>query len=154
MELKLMAGDKAGAKGIQKILMAEETREMQKQLKWAKPRNDVGITAVRVRMDKDYSTDHCKKCDSWQTLDDPTEVQEALQHRNQIHFGQARGTFPTTPQFTDHVDWMASTISADFEEVNIPDIARELLASFAHSSPLDAVSDAVTLEEWTGKMKS
>jgi hypothetical protein len=50
---------------------------------------------------------------------------------------------------------MASTISADmilngedlFEEVNIPDIARELLASFAHSSPLDVVSDAVTLDE-------
>jgi hypothetical protein len=60
-------------------------------------------------MDGDYSTNNCKKCDSWQTLDDPTDVQEALQHRNQIHFGQAYGTFPTTPQFTDHVDWMAST---------------------------------------------
>jgi hypothetical protein len=104
MDLKLMAGDKAVAKGIRKILKAEETREMQQQLKWAKPRNDVGITAVRVPTDGD--TDHCKKCDSWQTLDDPTEVQEALQHRNQIHFGQAQGTFPTTPQFTDHVDQM------------------------------------------------
>jgi hypothetical protein len=162
MDLKLMAGDKAGAKGIRKLLKAEETREMQRQLKWAKPRNDVGITAVRVPTDGDYSTDHCKKCDSWQTLDDPTEVQEALQHHNQIHFGQAHGTFPTTPQFTDHVDWMASTISADmilngedpFEDVNIPDIARELLASFAHSSPLNAVSNEVTLAEWTGKMKS
>jgi hypothetical protein len=42
-----------------------------------------------------------------------------------------------------------------FEDINIPDIARELLASFAHSSPLDVVSsDEVTLEEWTGKMKS
>jgi hypothetical protein len=29
MELKLMAGDKDGAKGIRKILKAEETREMQ-----------------------------------------------------------------------------------------------------------------------------
>jgi hypothetical protein len=28
MELKLMAGDKDGAKGIRKILKAEETREM------------------------------------------------------------------------------------------------------------------------------
>jgi hypothetical protein len=102
--LKLMAGDKAGAKSIRKILKAEETREMQRQLKWATPRTDVGITAVRVPTDGDYSTDHCKKCDSWQTLDNPTEVQEALQHRNQIHFDQAHGTFPTTPQFTDHVD--------------------------------------------------
>jgi hypothetical protein len=89
-------------------------------------------------------------------------MQEALQHRNQIHFGQANSTFPTTPQFADHVDWMASTISADMilngkdpsEDINIPDITRELLASFAHSSPLHAVSDEVTLEEWTGKMKS
>jgi hypothetical protein len=129
MELKLMAGDKAGAKGIRNILLkAEETREMQRQLKWAKPRTDVGITAVRVPTDGDYSTDHCKKCDSWQTLDNPTEVQEALQHRNKIHFGQANGTFPTTPQFTDHIDWMASTIKADmilngedpFEDVDIP----------------------------------
>jgi hypothetical protein len=155
MDLKLMAGNKAGAKSIRKILKAEETREMQRQLKWAKPRNDVGITAVRVPTDGDYSN-------SWQTLDDPTEVQEALQHRNQIHFGQAHGTFPTTPQFTDHVDWMASTITADmilngedpFEDVNIPDIAREFLASFAHSSPLDVVSDEVSLDEWSGKMKS
>jgi hypothetical protein len=57
---------------------------------------------------------------------------------------------------------MASTISSDmilngenpFEDIAIPDIARELLASFVHSSPLDAVSDEVTLDEWTGKMKS
>jgi hypothetical protein len=157
-----MAGDKAGAKGIRNIIKAEETREMQRQLKWAKPRTDVGITAVRVPTDGNYSTNHCKKCESWQTLDDPTEVLEALQHRNQIHFGQAHGTFPTTPQFTDHINWMASTISADmilngedpFEDIDIPDIARELLASFANSSPLDAVSDEVTLAEWTGKMKS
>jgi hypothetical protein len=37
---------------------------------------------------------------------------QRLQHRNQVHFGQAHGTFPTTPQFTDHIDWMASTITA------------------------------------------
>jgi hypothetical protein len=80
MELKLMAGDKAGAKGIKNICKAEETREMQQQLKWATPRTDVGITAIRVPTDGDYSTNHCKKCNSWKTLDDPTEVQEALQH--------------------------------------------------------------------------
>jgi hypothetical protein len=57
---------------------------------------------------------------------------------------------------------MASTITADmilnsensFDDIDIPAIARELLASFAHSSPLDAVSDQVILPEWTGKMKS
>jgi hypothetical protein len=89
---------------------------------------DAGITAVRVPTDGDYSSDHCKK---WQTLDDPTAVQVALQHRNQVHFGQAHGTLPTTSQFTDHIDWMASTISADmilnsenpFEDIDIPDIA-------------------------------
>jgi hypothetical protein len=64
------------------LFLYEETREMQWQLKWAKPKTDVGITAVRVPTDGDYSTNHCKKCNSWQTLDNPTEVQEALQHRN------------------------------------------------------------------------
>jgi hypothetical protein len=92
MELKLMAGDKAGAKGIQKILKAEETREMQIQLKWANPRTDVGITAVRVPADGDYSTDHCKKYDSWQTLDDPTEVRR---HSNtEIKFTSPRPMAP------------------------------------------------------------
>jgi hypothetical protein len=80
VELKLMAGDRTGAKGIKNILKVEETKEMLRQLKWAKPQTDAGITAVRVPTDGDYSTDHCKKCDSWQTLDEPTEVQEALQH--------------------------------------------------------------------------
>jgi uncharacterized coiled-coil protein SlyX len=74
VELKLMAGDRAGAKGIKNILKAEETKEMLRQLKWAKPQTDVGITAVRVPTDGDYSTDHCKKCESWQKLDEPTEV--------------------------------------------------------------------------------
>jgi hypothetical protein len=53
---------------------------------------------------------------------------------------------------------MASTITASmilnggdpFENMDIPDFARELLASFSHSNPLDAVSDEVTLDEWTG----
>jgi hypothetical protein len=80
MELKLMAGDKAGAKGIKNILKAEETKEKLRQLRWAKPQMDAGITAVRVPTNGDYSTDHCKKCDSWQTLDELTEVQEVLQH--------------------------------------------------------------------------
>jgi hypothetical protein len=61
------------------------------------------------------------------------------------------------------IDWMASTITADmilnsedpFEDIDIlPNIARELLVSFPHSSPLNAVSEEVTLAEWTGKMKS
>jgi hypothetical protein len=68
VELKLMAGDRAGAKGIKNILKAEETKEMLRQLKWAKPQTDAGITAVRVPTDGDYSTAHCKNCNSWQTL--------------------------------------------------------------------------------------
>jgi hypothetical protein len=57
---------------------------------------------------------------------------------------------------------MASTIAAGmilngknpFADIDIPDIARDFRASFAHSSPLDMVSNEVTLAEWTGKMKS
>jgi hypothetical protein len=57
---------------------------------------------------------------------------------------------------------MASTITADmilngedpFEDIDIPDIARELLTSFTHSSLLNAVWEEVTLDKWMGKMKS
>jgi hypothetical protein len=124
---------------------------------------NAGIITVKVPTNGDYSTEYCQTCTSWETLEDPVEVQEALQQRNRIHFGQAKGTFPTTPLFSDHVDWMASTIAADVileghhpfaDSTDIPDIVRELLASFKHSSPLDAVSDEVTVSEWVGKMKT
>jgi hypothetical protein len=111
----------------------------------------------------DHSTEYCKTCTSWRTLEDPVEVQAALQQRNWMHFGQAKGTSPTTPFFSDHVDWMASMIAADMileghdpfaDSTDIPGIVHELLASFKHSSPLDAVSDEVTVSEWVGKMKT
>jgi hypothetical protein len=119
---------------------------------------------VKVPTNGDYSTKYCKTCTSWTTQEDPVEVQEALQEqRNRIHFVQAKGTFPTTTLFTDHVDLMASTIAADMilegqdpfaDSMDIPDIVHELLASFKHSSPLDAVSAEVTVSEWVGKMKT
>jgi hypothetical protein len=37
VELKEMAGNRAGAEGIKNIRKAEETKEMLRQLKWAKP---------------------------------------------------------------------------------------------------------------------
>jgi hypothetical protein len=138
LEMRLMQADKAGAMAIRNIMKAEA-------------------------INRNHSTEYCKTCTSWKTLEDPVEVQAALQQRNQIHFGQAKGTFRTTPLFSNHVDWMASTIAADMileghdhfsESTDIPDIVRELLASFKHSSPLDAVSEEVTVSEWVGKMKT
>jgi hypothetical protein len=133
LEMRLMQADKAGAMAIRNIMKAEAIKEMQRQLKSLKGNIDAGITTVKVPTNRDYSTEYCKTCTSWKTLEDPVEVQAALQQRNRIHFGQAKGTFPTTPLFSNHVDWMASTIATDMilegqepfaESTDISDIVR------------------------------
>ena len=54
-----------------------------------------------------------KECSNWKTITSSEEMEQYLLDRNQKHFGQARGTFPTIPPFSDLVDWSATTPAAD-----------------------------------------
>ena len=113
LRLRLQQGDRAGAKAIRNIQVAEETKEMLRQLRSLQNRPDSGITTVEVPSNGDLTTAHCKDCTSWSLLTDPVEIRQALICRNRLHFGQAHGTFPTIPPFTNAVDWTASTPDAD-----------------------------------------
>jgi endonuclease/exonuclease/phosphatase (EEP) superfamily protein YafD len=124
-------GDKHGARILKNILVAEETKEMWRQLKFLDPSSDSGITTVDVPSDGDFTTPHCKSCTSWSTLADPVEIERALICRNRLHFGQAHGTFPTVPPFSTAVDWQASTpASTEILHNNLP-FADELDATSA-----------------------
>jgi hypothetical protein len=56
--------------------------------------------------------DDPKKCNSWKTITDPTEVEYYLLLRNRLHFGQAQGTPLTEEPLRDAFDWAATTDTA------------------------------------------
>jgi hypothetical protein len=161
LRMCLQMGDRAGAKAIRNIRVAEETKEMWRQLRSLQHRPESGITTVEVPSNGDFSTPHCKNCTSWSLLTDPVEIRQALICRNRLHFGQAHGTFPTIPPFTDAVDWAASTTSADailegalpFADDKIDETSTLFLHQFRLSTALNSISSAVTEREWVGKMK-
>jgi hypothetical protein len=72
LDLRLQQGDRAGARGIRNIMVAEVTKEMWRQLRHL-------------------------NCNSCSVLTDQVEIRHALICRNRLHFGQAHGTFPTVP---------------------------------------------------------
>ena len=160
IEMRLQKGDRAGAKAIRNIMAAEETKEMWKQIKALNPNQDGGITTVEVPSNGDLSTPNCKQCQSWNLLTDPVEIRQALICRNRLHFGQAHGTFPTIPPFSEDIDWAASTTISDEILEGLPssnnqpdETALLFLQQFHTKTALNSISSTITLQEWTGKMQ-
>jgi hypothetical protein len=120
-EARLAAGDLAGAKALWNIIIAEETREMWRQIQCMEDEHDQGVTSVQIPADGDLTNPNCKTCDIWITLDQPEAIQEALIQRNKLHFVQAQGTFPTEAPFSEKITWAADTPYSDLLlEGNIP----------------------------------
>ena len=113
LESRLKAGEVTEAKAIRTIMIAEDTKEMWRQLKALRPNQESGISSIEVPTDGDFTTANCKQCQDWNLLTDPIEIEKALICRNRPHFGQAHGTFPTQPPFSETIDWAASSPSSD-----------------------------------------
>jgi hypothetical protein len=56
----LAAGDLAGAKALWNIIIAEETREMWRQIKSMDDKHDQGVTMVQIPADRDLTNPNCK----------------------------------------------------------------------------------------------
>jgi hypothetical protein len=161
LDLCLRQGDRAGARAIRNIMVAEETKEMWRQLRHLDSPSDSGLTTLEIPSDDDLSTNHCKECISWSVLTEPVEIRHALICRNRLPFGQAHGTFPTIPPFKSAVDWTASTPEADdillgtlpFAEEALNETSTHFLHQFEVSTALNSVSSAITMQECVGKMK-
>lgn len=106
-------------------------------------------------LDRNYKT-----CTEWITVTTPTEIDSKLRERNQRHFGQAHGTFPTVPPFSEIIDWSASTHTADlilegsYHSSELSDMQTLLLKHMKRRTSLDSISAELTDDEWTGKMQS
>lgn len=99
-----------------------------------------------------------KKALEWRTVDLPDEIMYYLLTRNRLHFGQAHGTPLTTPQFTHHLDWAASTetaeliLSGDFDTSELSDIQALLMKHCARTTN-DILPMFITNEDFIFKFK-
>ena len=105
------SGDKKAAREICKVIVAEQTKMMYRKLRFARGIQKTGLSRLEVPRDtpeRDY-----KACKDWITIEVPKEIEQKLLERNQHHFGQAHGTYPTVPPFSEWIDWGASTHQAE-----------------------------------------
>jgi len=100
-----------------------------------------------------------KEAQIWKTITDPTEIEQYLLMRNQIHFGQAKGTPFTTEPLQSSLDWGATTTTVDellegtyVPPNNFPSLCKAVLASCHHCTSSDIIPAHITKEEFKGKM--
>ena len=157
LEARKSRGDQVGEKAVRNIIIAEETKQVNKQLSKLKDSYDSALSQIKVP-DNEFADP--KECSSWLTITSPEEMEKYLLERNRKHFGQARGTFPTVPPFSDLVDWAATTPSADlilqgdFDDETINDAGKLLIEQLESTTPLNSISANITEDEWIGKIKA
>eukprot|EP00957_Ditylum_brightwellii_P123010 9379281-Ditylum_brightwellii.AAC.1 len=83
-----------------------------------KKHNDYSITALQTPITWPSTTcdeksteklDNPKKAKYWWTVHTPKEVAFYLKLRNQLHFGQAKGTPFMVPPLSEEFDWSANS---------------------------------------------
>jgi hypothetical protein len=150
------SGDKKAANAIRNIIVAEQTATMYRKLKFARGIQKTGLS--RLEVPRDQTERDYKACTDWITIDVPKEIEQKLLERNQFHFGQADGTHPTIPPFSEWIDWGASTHQAElilegnFTSDEISDLANDLQRHMQKRADLDSITDILSVEEWIGKI--
>ncbi|KAG7367974.1 endonuclease/exonuclease/phosphatase family protein [Nitzschia inconspicua] len=160
LQARLADGEKAGAIALRNIMVAEETKEMWRQLRALNPVGDQGITTIDVPTDGNFETNHCKECTDWTTIDEPKNIEAALLKRNRIHFGQAQGTPPTISPLREKINWSASTYESELilegdniDSAMLSAAEKLMLTHFRRTTNLDTITAQITEAEWEGKMK-
>ena len=110
LEERKAKGDAVGSRVLKQIMLAEETKEVNRKLRAMKDNYDSQLNYIQVPTDEFAEP---KDCSNWTTINSPEEIEKFLLQRNRKHFAQAAGTFPTIPPFSEDVDWAASTPESD-----------------------------------------
>ena len=77
---------------MQKIIATEENAEVYRKLNSLKDSYDSQLNRIQVPATEFADP---KECTEWRSVDLPNEIEDYLIKRNQKHFGQAQGLFPT-----------------------------------------------------------
>jgi hypothetical protein len=112
----------AEAKGYEKtqeqrlkiLLRAHEQKLHYKRLKQIfKPNESGGLSYILVpeNVSLDEFPYDPESVHTWETIHDPNKLQNFVQQRNIIHFGQAQGTPFTIPPL-DRISWQANSVEA------------------------------------------
>ena len=158
LETAQAQGDKQTVKAIKHRLAAERTKAMFNKIRQYRGTQKTGIT--RLEVPTDSSNMDYERCTEWITIDTPAEIESRLLQRNQKHFGQAEGTFPTQQPFSEWVDWGASSHTAElilegaWESSELDELQQCLLRHMERRTELDTITDIITVEEWRGKIQS
>jgi hypothetical protein len=100
-----------------------------------------------------------KTATGWRTITDPFEIEYYLMLRNRMHFGQAQGTPFTESPLSDHVDWTATSPSA--EEIlsgsyvpseTLSQLCQTVLLACKATAPFDTIPATLTPAEFKGKI--
>jgi hypothetical protein len=152
---------KAGAKAkhIRHLISGEQMRQVTQMMNRLQNEGD-GRSLNRLEVPTNPEADpNDPATTQWKLVDSPEEIVQYVQQPNQQHFGQAHGIFPTTTFFTSQVDWAASTHEAElilhgsFDNSSCSHIEKLLLKHMEKATTLDSVKEAITEEEWVGKMR-
>ena len=114
----------------------------------------------RLEVPQDPTNFNYKKCTEWITIDTPQEIESKLHDHNQRHFGQAHGTFPTAPPFSEWIDWGASShiseliLEGTFHPLEVNSLTSKLIWHMKHCASLDQILDTLTTTEWIGKISA
>ena len=131
---------------------------MYQKLQYIRGIQKTGISCLEVPQDStnfDY-----KHCTEWITIDTPQDIKSKLCECNQCHFGQAHGTFPTVPPFSEWIDWGTSshiselTLDGTFQPPEVDSLTSKLLQHMKRCTSLDQIQDTLTTMEWTGKISA
>ena len=126
---------------------------MYQKLRYINGIQKTGISCLEVLQDStnfDY-----KQCTQWITIDTPQEIESKLRERNQRHFGQAHGAFPTVPPFSEWVDWGASShiskliLKGTFQPPEVDSLTRELLQHMKRHFPRPNTGHSDCCRTWT-----
>ena len=131
---------------------------MYQKLRYIRGIQKTGISRLEVPQDPtnfDY-----KKYTELITRDTPQEIESKLRDRNQRHFGQAHGMFPTVPPFSEWIDWGASShiseliLEGTFHPLEVNSLTSELIQHMKRCASLDQIPDTLTTTEWIGKISA
>jgi hypothetical protein len=160
LEQSAKKSDKAQATRLRRQRRAEEIKQVFDKLKATRIRGHrPGVTRLEIPRHPDTDP---KSCTEWRTIDVPTEIVEQLQHRNQQHFSQAKGTpFTIDPLWSD-LGFNGDTSEGDdilsgVYPVNpFPEPVRLLIQHLQITQELSTAPTypTISLPEFEGKIKA
>ncbi len=152
----LAAGKPGDANRIRHQIKAEEVKAMYRKIRSVQGTSKQGLTCLLVPEDIDEDP---KTCTEWVSVDLPHDIETHLRDRNRKHFGQSDGTPPSMPPFSDHIDWAASTRTAelilegDYSPPELDSLMQSIVDHMSATADLDKFPATITVPEWTSKIK-